>query len=373
MTRIFVLDNTEIPALFGKTASYYANDNKLPLWSLTPCFDGHFADSHQHVCAAGYCVTSGLHCSDTLEHEVATADELLNSPMNSVIVLSAKDAHLVEHISGIRFTSDISEQCLRLKNELDQCLYNFVPDTYDLCRYIRTLNITQNQRLTIGVIGKKSDHQYAYPAVISALCDAAEALSIDISIHFLAPSELSTHLSEIDVFDGIVLPGGSSMAAVKGQIQVAQATLARKIPTLGLCLGMQSMATAIVRQHPGYETAILEEVSPDANIHSFSVFPDHRHRCGIEPIEPISPLNTLMSSGVMHYNHRYRFSPELVPLLNTYEVVVSAQTEDTVEAISHLNHPFWHGLQGHPELASRADGPHPLFVSYLKTLLNLTK
>ncbi|MCS6067420.1 hypothetical protein LNO81_10765 [Klebsiella variicola subsp. variicola] len=59
------------------------------------------------------------------------------------------------------------------------------------------------------------------------------------------------------------------MAAVKGQIRVAEDTLARGQPTLGLCLGMQSMMTAVVRRRPGCESAIPAEVAPDEALHSF--------------------------------------------------------------------------------------------------------
>ncbi len=73
------------------------------------------------------------------------------------------------------------------------------------------------------------------------------------------------------------------MAAVKGQIRVAEDTLARGQPTLGLCLGMQSMMTAVVRRRPGCESAIPAEVAPDEALHSFVPFVDGRHRCGVFP------------------------------------------------------------------------------------------
>ncbi len=66
MLPIFIVDDVRVPARFGLLASLYANQLALPLWSLSPDFSGDFPNSHQHVAAAGHCVTSGLYGSDTL-------------------------------------------------------------------------------------------------------------------------------------------------------------------------------------------------------------------------------------------------------------------------------------------------------------------
>lgn len=71
----------------------------------------------------------------------------------------------------------------------------------------------------------------------------------------------------------------------------------------------------------------------------------------------------------MHYNHRYCFNPELLPALSPGGVSVSAQSDGIVEAVSQPERPFWHGVQGHPELMSRPDAPHPLFVAFLRRRL----
>ena len=154
------------------------------------------------------------------------------------------------------------------------------------------------------------------------------------------------------------------MAAVIGQIAVAKATRQRRIPTLGLCLGMQSMCTAVVQQQAGYEQAILAEVAPDAPLHSFVRFDDLRHRCGLFAFPALAPYQR------MHYNHRYYFNPQLLPQLLAGGIEVSVQTDDIVEAIRCASHPFWQGVQGHPELMSRPDAPHPLFSRFLRAVAN---
>nr|WP_263452654.1 hypothetical protein [Klebsiella michiganensis] len=221
--------------------------------------------------------------------------------------------------------------------------------------------------MRIALIGREADHRLVYPATFGSLGDAAASLGLNLEVHFFAPVSLSTGLHELEAFQGVVLPGGSSMAAVNGQIRVAEETLARGQPTLGLCLGMQSMMTAAVHRSPGFESAIPAEVAPDEALHSFVPFADGRHRCGVFPFS-----SGLIPGDIreMHYNHRYCFNPELLPALSPGGVSVSAQSDGIVEAVSQPELPFWHGVQGHPELMSRPDAPHPLFVAFLQAALN---
>ncbi len=362
MSPIFILDNASVPARFGITASLWANRLGLPLWSLRPEFAGDVPDSHQHVVRAGYCVTSGLWRSDTLCEEVRDVAQLPVS--DAVIVLAEADVQRIAERIGQRLYSDDCDGFLTLRDGT-QTLVRLTAD-----RFGRWLSLPPGEAgalLRIGLVGREADHRLVYPATLGSLGDAASALGFDLDVHFLPPAELSDDLQELDALHGVVLPGGASMAAVSGQIRVAQETVVRRLPTLGLCLRMQSMMTAAVRQSAGFEEAILAEVAPDAALHSFVAFADGFHRCGVLPF-----TSTLLpgSAVEMHYNHRYRFNPQFLPQLAASGVHVSAQTDDIVEAISLPEHPFWHGVQGHPELMSRPDAPHPLFTAFLLSALS---
>ncbi|MFT4274425.1 MAG: CTP synthase [Pantoea sp.] len=355
MSLIFILDDSPLPARYGVTASHWANQHRLPLWSLRPDFCGDVPDSHQHVARAGYCVTSGLYRSDTLQQEVSTVSALPTA--DAVIVLPATRAADIADLPGTRLYSHDGGQALTLRDNAPPLL-TLHADHYG--RWSATPTVETPPGLRIGLIGREADHRQAYPATLAALGDAAAALHLTLDIRFLPPATLSIDLHELDGLHGVLLPGGSSMAAVQGQIRVAQATRTRALPSLGLCLGMQSMSTAAVRQQPGYAGAILAEVAPDAALHSFVAFADHRHRCGVLPF----------ADGEMHYNHRYRFNPALLPQLKASGVQVNAHTDDIVEAITLPDHPFWQGVQGHPELASRPDAPHPLITAFLLAALS---
>ncbi|XTZ38098.1 glutamine amidotransferase-related protein [Salmonella enterica] len=339
MSPLFILDDAHNPAQYGVAASLLANQQSLPLWSLRPSFSSDYPDSHQHVAAAGYCVTSGLFLSDTLQQEVT--DTSLLPLHDAVIVLAAADAPRIAHLNGERLSS----------RDLPMPLETAPAGERTLC---------------IGLMGRERDQRDSYPANLLSLQAAARQLGLALDIRLLPPAELSADLHELDHLHGVVLPGGSSMAAVLGQIAVAKATLQRAIPTLGLCLGMQSMCTAVVQQAAGCENAMLAEVSPDAALHSFVRFDDLRHRCGMFAFPAAAPFDS------MPYNHRYCFNPRLLAQLQVGGIEVTVQTDDIVEAIRSPSHPFWQGVQGHPELMSRPDAPHPLFTAFLQAVASVT-
>lgn len=362
MSPLFILDDSSVPARYGVTASLWANQLGLPLWSLRPDFDRDFHDSHQHVARAGYCVTSGLYRSDTLQQEVVDPDLL--PTQDAVVVLMAAQAQRIAMLAGQRLLSTTSLDTLTLRDG-EKTLMQLYADGYG--RWATSLPQNASATVRIGLIGRKTDHRQVYPATLAALGDAASALNLHADVHFLPPASLSAGLDELNTLHGVILPGGASMAVVAGQIRVAEATLRHTLPTLGLCLGMQSMATAAVRQNEGFGQAIPAEVAPDAPLHSFVAFEDGRHRCGVLPFTSSALPGAI---NEMHYNHRYRFNPLLIPQLAASGVKISAQTGDIVEGISQPALPFWHGVQGHPELLSRPGAPHPLFIAFLQAALN---
>lgn len=350
MLPTFILDDAQTPAHFGLLASLWANQLALPLWSLRPHFAGDYPDSHQHVAPAGYCVTSGLYRSDTLQHEVSDVAQL---PLrDAIVVLSQADAGLIAHLPGERLHCETAPEALRLKK-----------GELTLLEHPLAFPLPDSKALRIGLIAREHDQREAYPANLDALYAAASLLTVSLDIRFLPPARLSAELHEINDVEGVVLPGGASMASVKGQIAVAHAAWRRNIPTLGLCLGMQSMCTAALQRHAEHREAMLAEVAPDAAVHSFVPFDDGRHRCGLLPFPASAPFNR------MHYNHRYRFNPRLLLPLLASGVRINAQTDEIVEGIALPGHRFWQGVQGHPELLSRPDAPHPLFTAFLQAVM----
>ncbi|TDV67509.1 gamma-glutamyl-gamma-aminobutyrate hydrolase family protein [Pseudomonas sp. LP_7_YM] len=225
--------------------------------------------------------------------------------------------------------------------------------------------------LCIALLGSEADQRDVYPATLAALGDAADAAQVNLDIRFIAPAQLD--VSQLDWVDGIVLPGGCDMTNVPGQIRAARHALASGIPVMGLCLGMQSMTTALAQTIAGFEQANMAEAAPDAAIKSFvpmaGIAELEVHRLGERRLQF---RDAALEYRFQHHltircNHRFMLNPELIPPLLTAGLVITATdvSGQIVDMIDWPSHPFYQGMQGHPELGSRAGAPHPLIKDFL--------
>lgn len=237
----------------------------------------------------------------------------------------------------------------------------------------------------ILVIGESAHHAMVYPAVGAAIGDAADALGRVPTLRYLSGDaaterQLRNALREID---GLLLPGGSDLGQVKGQIAAATMALADGIPTLGLCLGMQTMVTALAREMAGWSGANLEEADPRAPALTFRRLEQRGvpfHRLGLRTMRFArdSVFRRLYEAdeATEHVNHRYILDRELATLLEARGLELSAtgaESETTiVDGISWRPHAFYIGVQGHPEQSSRRSRPHPLVLAWLRAALAIS-
>jgi len=231
----------------------------------------------------------------------------------------------------------------------------------------------------IALIGAERDHREVYPAALASLQAAAEALDLELSVDFNDPRQLDEE--RLRTVRGILLPGGSDMGNVPGQIRAAHHGLARELPVLGLCLGMQTMTTAFAQRLLGDGAVNLAEADATAPTKSFvamadiepAVLPCHRTGDAIVEIEPGTLLAEIMRASTMRIrcNHRYHLAPALRPVLSEAGLAASAVSfgARVVDAVEWQRHPFFLGLQGHPELTPAPAGAHPVFAAFLRAAL----
>ncbi|MAC81634.1 MAG: CTP synthase [Rhodobacteraceae bacterium] len=241
---------------------------------------------------------------------------------------------------------------------------------------------TPARAVRILVVGSEPRQRHTYPAVLAALGDAADACNLGLSLHFWDPAEDrdGSLPRDIDTVQGIVLPGGADMDQVAGQIRVARRAIETDTPLLGLCLGMQTLATAVAQARAGLNDANMEEVAPDAATKVFRRLTDTEvpggFRVGLRRMRPVpgSRLARILGAGdgpvPIPVNHRYVLDPALHAPLEDAGLRISAWQEASslADAVELRGQRFCIGLQGHPELLTRRGAAHPLFRAFLNAL-----
>lgn len=400
MALTLVTHSNACPALFGALAASVAQTDDALLMHLAAEFKAeHGADTMQMVAAAGALVPSGL-----LWYERATGREVLPASSVDQIVAMAAERDVVvpwhPEFQQQSFLTELIDKASsagvpvvhltgrRLKDLWDLQTAQGQPSRYGVWgrdtfgRWGRPLDKTSiasgTNPLTVVLIGTQADQTDVYPATLAALGDAADAAHLDLRVRFV--SALDLNLSDLATVPGIVLPGGSDMGNVPGQIEAARYGLRSMIPTLGLCLGMQSMTTALAQSCAGLEQANMAEAAPDAPIKSFAPMagtPGLRdHRLGSHTLRFSDQAleRQLQDHQTIRCNHRFMLAPAVIAPLRKagLEITATDHSGQIADAIHWPQHPFYKGMQGHPELSSRSGNAHPLIEEFLMAALAMT-
>ncbi len=397
MSLILVYHDTAVPALYGAAAAAVAAARGSGFMHVSARFDTtRHADAVQHVVASGGLAASGLCWFERLSGKPvspeATSHAILDVARSADIVVPIHPVFLVEQNIVAALSSGAKARGINVETITvvdDGDTFRDVSKQSVLAWRDRFGRVTLTKPsgkpstdLTIGIVGAETDHRDAYPATLACLADAADTLSLAINIRFIDPVKFdrSDDPETLRDLSGVLLPGGANMKNVPGQTAVAAFALENALPTVGLCLGMQTMATAVAWKTFGRRNANLAEANPDAAIKTFVAMAGETdasgkslpsHRTGDQTMKTMA--NTYLSKVIssvasVRCNHRFRLNPAIVPDLETNGLRVSARGlfGAVVDAIEVPGHVFFMGMQGHPELSSRSGAPHPLIIAFLQ-------
>ncbi|MBU9366040.1 CTP synthase [Burkholderia multivorans] len=384
----FVEDAAREPARFGALAALFADLSGAGLMHGEASFDERrFPDACQHVTTDGRLVASGLvfRARAGRRDSVWLNDAALDCATTPDVVIAIATGDGSTGELGAR--RGLPARVLRVVSE-GACARILDSERVVLearrDRYGRWAASDRRARddfprgPRIALIGRESDQREQYPATLAALGDAADALGFAPDVRFIAAQDIddTNAASLLSGAHGILLPGGADMSRVSGQIAAARFGWLASIPVAGLCLGMQSMATAIARLALKSDDIGLMEAQPDARIASFMPIGTDAdgvllHRLGEQPVFSVagSRIESLIGArATIRCNHRYRLNPELeAPLAGLGVSVTACDESGTIaDAIEAESHPFFVGMQGHPELSSRDGEPHPAMSAFLE-------
>ena len=255
------------------------------------------------------------------------------------------------------------------------------PDLEDWKSMVNALR-HPTKEVNIALVGKYIQLHDAYISVVEALKHGGIAQHATVNIKWV-DSELLNNSNVEEVLgdmDGILVPGGFGDRGIEGKITAIEFARIRKIPFLGLCLGMQLSVVEFARHVVGYNDAHSIELDPKTTHPVIALLPEQDGiediggtlRLGSYPcvLDKSSLAYKLYGEETIHerHRHRYEFNNDYRKVLTENGMMLSGISPDgrIVEMVELPDHPFFIGTQAHPELKSRPNRPHPLFRGFVE-------
>ncbi|RIK24637.1 MAG: CTP synthase [Anaerolineae bacterium] len=230
-------------------------------------------------------------------------------------------------------------------------------------------------KVKIALVGKYVELQDAYMSVREALKHAALSLGVDVEILWVHSTDLEKDKGWdlVQSADGIVVPGGFGSRGVEGKVLTARYAREKKVPYLGLCLGLQVMCIEFARNALGHEDANSQYPVIDLMYEQRSVTDmGGTMRLGLYPCVLKKSSKAQAAYGVSQteerHRHRFEFNNAYREEFEKGGMVFSGISPDgrLVEIAEIADHPYMVASQFHPEFLSRPNRPHPLFVGLVK-------
>jgi len=238
--------------------------------------------------------------------------------------------------------------------------------------------------LEIALVGKYVDLHDSYMSISEALTHAGIHFGADVHIHWLnsetmSPAELDRELRKVS---GVIVGPGFGPRGTEGKIVTARYARESGLPYFGICYGLHMAAIEFARNVIGLENANSTEINPETPFPIIDLMPNQKGvemggtmRLGLWPcfLEPGSRARAAYQEQVVSERHRHRFevNNEFRPAFDAAGFVASGTSKDgqLVEIMELKDHPFYLGVQFHPEFRSRPNRPHPLFRDFVAAAL----
>jgi CTP synthase len=308
-------------------------------------------------------------------------------------VISAIDSDSIYKIPGLLHDQMMDEiVCHKL---------NILAKAADLTAWKNIVTRLENPKyhVNIAFVGKYVDLTESYKSLTEALIHAGIHTESKVKIHYIDSEEIEKSGTDaLKNMDAILIPGGFGVRGTEGKIAAIKYARENKIPYLGICLGMQLAVIEFARNVAGLKDANSTEFNLDAPHKLIGLITEWKDATGKVEVRdensdlggtmrlgaqscPIVP-NTLAASiyGAQvneRHRHRYEVNNHYVEQLKKAGMVISARTtgENLCEIIElpQTTHPWFVGVQFHPEFTSNPRAGHPLFKAYVQAALDNKK
>jgi len=226
-----------------------------------------------------------------------------------------------------------------------------------------------------------------YLSVLEAIKYSAYALNLKPEITYLSAQDFvdKKKLKVLRTFDGVLVPGGFGTTGIEGKLNVIEYVRKQKIPFFGICYGMQLAVLEFAKNVLKLKDVSTEEINPKAAQLVIGMMHDQREKLAKHEMGGTMRLGSYtakLKTGSRaaaaykakevqeRHRHRYEVNSEYVERLEAKGLLFSGTSPDgklmEIVELPHLEHPFFMGVQFHPELQARPLSPHPLFTAFVK-------
>ena len=347
-----------------------------------------------HVVLVPYLKASGEHKSKPAQHSVKELQGMGVSP--DIIILRTDEKIEDESIfKKIAMFCNVAPDCV-IENTTVPVLYEAPLMLEDsgfsdvVCRELR-LDVPPcdiaswkamverikncEKQVTIALVGKYTAFHDCYLSVAEALHHAGYEHSAKVDIKWIDSEHLTeeTYESVLSDVDGILVPGGFGDRGIEGMVLACRYAREKNVPYLGICLGMQIAVIEYARGVLGLKDANSREFDEGSDNLVIDFMPGQNDeiekggtlRLGSYPCDilPGTMMEQCYKSSNISERHRHRYEFNNIYREQMKDIISGLSPDHLlVEAVEIPGHPFFVGVQFHPEFKSRPDKPHPLFL-----------
>ncbi len=281
---------------------------------------------------------------------------------------------------------------LMVKEKLDElALAKFklpaINNTPELTKWKSFLNRFFNPKdeVNIAMVGKYVELQDAYKSILESFIHAGAENECKVNVHSIHSEHiLDSNVEEmLGKMDAILVAPGFGERGIEGKITAVKYARENKIPFLGICLGMQMAVVEFTRNVLGLEDAMTTEIKTNAKNPVIDLMEDQKSLTTKGGTMRLGAYSCNITEGSLaqlvygkleiseRHRHRYEVNNTYVDMLSTAGMVATGKNKETglVEIVEIPEHPFFIGVQFHPELKSTPENPHPLFVALVKAAI----
>lgn len=237
----------------------------------------------------------------------------------------------------------------------------------------------------IGLVGKYVELQDSYKSILESLIHAGALNETEIEVVSIHSEELNEQdvAEKLAPLHGLIVAPGFGERGIEGKIVAVSYARANKIPFFGICLGMQMAVIEYARNNAGMKEANSTEMDPECKTPVIDLMESQKSIVNKGGTMRLGAWDCSLSEGSFaeeaygtkniseRHRHRYEFNNDFADQIFDEHFVVTGTNPETglVEIVEYKDHPWFVGVQFHPEYKSTVSQPHPLFLAFVKASL----